>query len=159
MSPWGFEFRLCKGCNRLRSSVRHRLRMEKHSLVPAFRGAAPYSTVSNAPTSPPFTRWSPEGVERTKVPRAAGHDDTMGTLDRWSGVLSDDVALVGKMCAEQKQAEKMREAAQFATYSPVSVSTPNLAALIEGDNFQLPKATLMIDSLIDAPMSRSVEAA
>ena len=87
----------------------------------------------------------------------------MMTLDRWSGVLSDDVALVGKMCAEQKQAEMMREAAQFATYSPVSVSTPNLAALIEGDNFQLPKATLMkIDSLIiyiDAPMSRSVAAA
>ena len=75
------------------------------------------------------------------------------------GSSPDDVALVGKMCAEQKQAGKMREAAQFATYSPVSVSTPNLAALIEGDNFQLPKATLMIDSLIDAPMSRSVEAA
>ena len=127
--------------------------MEKHSEVLEFQDREPRVAPHAPSKASSFTRWSPEGVER----RPNGNDYSTGsTMDRWNGVLSDDVATIRHLVAEQrKRVDKMVQASTFAA-SPVSVcSTPNLSALIKDDCFQLPKATLMIDSLIDAPMSRA----
>ena len=104
--------------------------------------------------TPTFTRWSPDGVQRSP-PTVS--ESACGAYSRWNEVLSDDVAVVREM--EQKA--KQRRAASMQTLSPISISTPNLAAMINEDAFALPKATLkmeatlMLDSLLDAPMTRA----
>ena len=119
--------------------------MEKWGDV--LQSSEPVPLRSAPDSSPLFTRWSATGIQRPTTFCFSGEDAT--TFDRWAGVLSDDVLAVREMAAKQ-DAKKNASIAHSPRLgaSPMCVSTPNLAALIKDDNFELPKATLMRDTLL-----------
>ena len=102
--------------------------------------------------TPTFTRWSPDGMQRSP-PTVSESACGLARGMRYS-------QMMWQLC-EMEQKAKQRRAASMQTLSPISISTPNLAAMINEDEFELPKAalkmeaTLMLDSLLDAPMTRA----
>ena len=117
--------------------------MEKWGEVLEF--SEPVPPCSAPDTSAMFTRWSAAGVRRSPATSTMSGDAT-GAYDRWAAVLSDDVTSVRAMVVEQERLAK--RASTMYTHSPMCVSTPNLSALVKDDGFELPKATMMLGSLL-----------
>ena len=104
--------------------------------------------------TPTFTRWSPDGMQRSP-PTVS--ESACGAYARWNEVLSDDVAVVREMEQKAKQRSSGQHANLVADqYFHSKPCCHDQRGRVRAAKAALKmEAALMLDSLLDAPMTRA----